>query len=76
MTLYKNIFSAANLDIECPSCNHKFTITDTLEDGSKVQCPACKVDIELQHEESDKKTLDDIDRALADFERELKQYLR
>jgi transposase-like protein len=67
------LFDDEKLPINCPVCSHNFNVKlrEMTKDGSIVQCPACKTDIELQHDTTTKKTLRDIEKATKKFEKSL-----
>ena len=59
----------ARLDIQCPQCKTKFSKTIRELKGPGVKCPKCGVAFETSQF---KKGIDDVDRSLRDFERNLK----
>ena len=58
----------AKLDITCPQCNAKFNKTIRELKGSGVKCPKCGFDVETSNF---KKGMDEVDRELKTFQREL-----
>jgi len=70
----ESLFGDENLDIDCPQCQSSFSVKfkKIMVDGSVVKCPHCQVDIQLNHDETTKKTLSDADKALRKFDKSLK----
>lgn len=69
----ETLFGDEDLDIDCPQCQSSFKVKfrEVMTDGNTVQCPHCQVDIQLNHDETTKKTLSDVDKALGEFNRTL-----
>jgi len=70
----ESLFGGEEIDIDCPQCqsNFKVKFEEIMNDGSIVKCPHCQVDIQLNHDETTKKTLSDADKALRKFDKTLK----
>ena len=67
------LFGKEPISIECPVCKHHFKVklSEIINDKSIVQCPACKTDIELEHDQITKKTLKDSENAAKNFAKSL-----
>ena len=67
----ETLFGDEALDVECPQCHSHFKIKfrEVMKDGNVVQCPQCQVNIQLNHDETTKKTLTDTDKAIKEFNR-------
>jgi len=62
--------------MQCPECNRIFNVKakNVLRPGSKVQCPSCKVSIEISHDGKTKSSIRDVNRSLKDFEKAIKRF--
>lgn len=74
----ESMFGDADLDAECPACQHEFTVkfSQVMNDRSIVQCPGCNQDIEFQHDDTTQKTLRDSNKALKDFNKSFSELER
>jgi transcription elongation factor Elf1 len=64
-----DFFGDQSIDFNCPSCDHLFEIPFSIatQERSIVICPSCNVNIELNHDETTKETLEDVDKSLEEF---------
>lgn len=67
------LFGNESISLKCPVCKHRFNVklSEITNNKSIVQCPACKTDIELEHDQTTKKTLRDSEKATKKFEKSL-----
>lgn len=71
----ENLFGDADLDMECPACQHNFTFkfNEVLSDRSIIICPQCQQEIEIVHDDTTKTTLANSTKALDDFNKSMKK---
>jgi predicted Zn finger-like uncharacterized protein len=71
-----SIFADAEMEMECPGCKFEFTVTfsQVSEDGSTIQCPRCNAEIKVKHDDESKDTLNDLKKALNDFDRMFRNF--
>lgn len=71
----ESLFGDDKIDIDCPQCQHRFKVKfkDVMKDGVVVNCPSCRTDIELQHDDTTKKTLHDAGRSAQNFDKSLEK---
>lgn len=74
----ESLFGNEDIEIDCPQCQSKFSVKfrEIMTDGNIVQCPHCQVDIQLNHDETTKKTLSDVDHAFGEFNKSFKKFER
>ncbi|MMZ65581.1 hypothetical protein D1872_279920 [compost metagenome] len=64
-----DLFGDQEIDLECPTCNKEFQVmfSQISEDNSEIQCPNCNVVINMQHDETTKRTFHDSEQSLDEF---------
>ncbi|WFB60538.1 MJ0042-type zinc finger domain-containing protein [Paenibacillus sp. BR1-192] len=69
-----SLFGDADIDMECPSCNTTFKVKfqDVLEEGNSVICPGCNQEIRIEHDQTAKKSLEDGNESLHEFNKAFK----
>lgn len=67
------LFKDADTEITCPGCNKVISVSVAalLTDRSTIHCPSCG-DIRIKHTDDGARNLRKTNRALADFEKKLK----
>ncbi len=70
------LFGEQEIEITCPGCEHQFPVKlkETMQDGNTIQCPSCQRSITIQHDDSAKQGLADIEKSLKNFESTLKNF--
>lgn len=70
---FKNIVGNASIDVKCPKCNGKITITLN-KVGSNVICPRCRSTIQLEKGSGFDKSSKSIDKSLKSLDKTLKNF--
>lgn len=70
---FNNVFGKANVDISCPKCNRKFSITLN-QIGTTVVCPSCRKSIFLQESTDSSKNISNIDKSLRKLDKTFKNF--
>ncbi len=74
----ESMFGDEKIDIDCPACSHNFSakFKEVMGDKHIIKCPGCGQDIEINHDDTTKKTLTDSNKALGELDESLKKLER
>lgn len=70
---FNNIIKNSPIEVKCPKCNHKITVTFN-KIGTSVICPACKSNIELRKSNDFDRSVNSIDKSLKSLNKTLKNF--
>lgn len=70
---FKDTFGKADVSINCPKCNYKFSIKLN-QIGTTVSCPGCRRSIQLNSSSQTNNSVKNIDKSFKDLEKTLKNF--
>lgn len=70
---FNDVFGKADVDINCPECNRKFSIKLN-QIGTTVVCPSCRKSIFLQDSNNSKRNISNVDKSLKKLDKTLKNF--